>query len=151
MTLAEKQQTLIDDLNSIHDVHERLSAAIARSSTMRLDAAQKTESNLVPGCVSRVWMHSVLLHGRMRFACDAESPLVKGLAALLCALYDDSPPAEIIAVEPTLWEECGFTKLLSPTRLNGLAGLRKRIREAAERFSAEEIAAKEQHLRSAAD
>lgn len=138
MTLAEKQQLLIDDLNSIHDVQERLSVAIARSAAKQLTVEQKTPENLVPGCVSRVWLHSALIDGRTHFVCDAESPLVKGLASLLCEIYDDSTPAEVVAVEPTLWEACGFTKLLSPTRLNGLAGMRKRIREAAERFSAQE-------------
>jgi cysteine desulfuration protein SufE len=61
--------------------------------------------------------------------------MVKGLAALLCEVYTDSDPAEAVAVEPKIWEACGFTKMLSPTRLNGLANMRKRIREMAEGFA----------------
>ena len=30
MSLAEKQQSLIDDLNIIHDPHERLNAVVSR-------------------------------------------------------------------------------------------------------------------------
>ncbi len=135
MSLAEKQQSLIDDLNIIQDPHERLNAVVSRSSSMKLAEARKIEANLVPGCVSRVWLHGEMVDGRAQFACDAESPMVKGLAALLCEIYTDSDPAEAAAVEPKVWEDCGFTKMLSPTRLNGLANMRKLIREMAAAWS----------------
>jgi cysteine desulfuration protein SufE len=134
MSLDEKQQSLIDDLNIIQDPHERLNAIVSRVHTLKLDDAHKTEANLVPGCVSRVWLHGELAHGRTRFICDAESPMVKGLATLLCELYTDADPAEVGAVEPRVWEACGFTKMLSPTRLNGLANMRLRIRDMANQF-----------------
>jgi cysteine desulfuration protein SufE len=57
--------------------------------------------------------------------------MVKALAAVLCELYSDVTPAEVIAVEPQLWQQCQFTKILSPTRLNGLANVRRLIREKA--------------------
>ena len=57
MSLDEKQQSLIDDLNIIHDPHERLNAIVSRGHALKLDDAHKTEANLVPGCVSRVWLH----------------------------------------------------------------------------------------------
>ena len=65
----------------------------------------------------------------------AESPMVKGLAALLCELYTDADPQEVAAIEPEVWEGCGFTKMLSPTRLNGLANMRVKIREMAQRLA----------------
>lgn len=132
MTLAEKQRSLIDDLNIIHDPHERLNAVVSRGAAMKLGEEHKIDANLVPGCVSRVWLHGELVNGRAHFTCDAESPMVKGLAALLCELYDDSDPAEAAVIEPEVWEACAFTKMLSPTRLNGLANMRKRIRGMAE-------------------
>ncbi len=134
MSLDEKQQSLIDDLNIIHDPHERLNAVVMRGYALKLDEAQKTEENLVPGCVSRVWLHGELVNGRTRYICDAESPMVKGLAMLLCELYTDADPVEAAAVEPRIWEACGFTKMLSPTRLNGLANMRLKIRDMANQF-----------------
>lgn len=134
MSLAEKQQSLIDDLNIIHDPHERLNAVSLRGQAMKLDDAYKIETNLVPGCVSRVWLHGELVDGRTRFICAADSPMVKGLAALLCELYSDADPAEVAVVEPRIWESCGFIKMLSPTRLNGLANMRAKIRDMAKAF-----------------
>jgi cysteine desulfuration protein SufE len=136
MSLDEKQQSLIDDLNIIHDPHERLNAIVSRGSAMKLDAVHKTEANLVPGCVSRVWLHGELVDGRTRFICAAESPMVQGLATLLCELYSGADPAEVAMVEPRVWQECGFTKMLSPTRLNGLANMRIKIRNLANQFIA---------------
>ena len=134
MNLDEKQQSLIDDLNIIHDPHERLNAVVSRGNAMKMGDEHKTDANLVPGCVSRVWLHGELTHGRTRFICDAESPMVKGIAALLCDLYTDADPAEAAVVEPRVWEACGFTKMLSPTRLNGLANMRLKIRAMANEF-----------------
>jgi cysteine desulfuration protein SufE len=57
--------------------------------------------------------------------------MVKALAAVLCDLYSDATPAEVIEVEPEIWQQCHFTKMLTPTRLNGLANVRRLIRERA--------------------
>ena len=131
MSLAEKQRELIEDLNLIPDVQERLCALTGYASRMRLDPAHQTEANLVPGCVSRVWLHGELRDGLTRFDCEADSPMVKALAAVLCDLYSEATPAEVIEVEPDLWQQCHFTKMLTPTRLNGLANVRRMIREKA--------------------
>lgn len=131
MSLAEKQRQLIEDLNLIPDVQERLSALTAYAARMRLDPTQQIDANLVPGCVSRVWLHGQLREGLTRFDCEADSPMVKALAAVLCDLYSDATPAEVLAVEPEIWQQCQFTKMLTPTRLNGLANVRRLIREKA--------------------
>jgi cysteine desulfuration protein SufE len=132
MTLAEKQRTLIEDLNLIPDIQERLGALTAYAARMKLAAEHQVDANLVPGCVSRVWLHGELRDGKSRFDCEADSPMVKALAAVLCDLYSEATPAEVVEIEPEIWTGCQFTKMLSPTRLNGLAAVRRRIREMAE-------------------
>ncbi|MDZ4288957.1 MAG: SufE family protein [Prosthecobacter sp.] len=128
MSLASKQQTLIEDLNHIPDAHERLGALSSFIPPVALPAELKTDDLLVPGCVSRVWLEGREQNGRLRFRCAADSPMVAGLVALLCHLYDDSDPAEAATVEPEIWTACGLTKVLSPTRLNGLSAVRQRMR-----------------------
>lgn len=131
MTLSAKQEALIGDLNLIHDPHERLAAIVGNSASRSLPDAQKTEANQVAGCVSRVWLVGIHENGICRFESDADSPLVKGLVALLCDLYSNVTPAEAVLVEPEIWSKCGFDRLLSPTRMNGLNSVRDRIRELA--------------------
>ena len=129
--LAQKQQELIDDLNLIHDPHERLAALTSRRVAFKLEKHLLLEQNLVKGCVSRVWLACRRESGRCTFQCEADSPMVAGLVALLCDLYSGNTPEEIVAVEPEVWEKAGLARLLSPTRLNGLAAVRSRIRELA--------------------
>ena len=134
MTLAEKQRRLIDDLSIIPDAQERLAIAVERARHLPPPApGERVDANRVPGCVSTVWLTGEIRDGRLRLRADADSPLVKGLVALLCELYDDTDPAEAAAVEPVLLEELRLTQNLSPTRRNGLADVRARIRELAAR------------------
>lgn len=129
MSLVEKQRERISDLNCIEDAHERLGALSGSVAGVLLPADLRDDALLVPGCVSRVWLHGALeKDGRARFRCAADSPMVAGLVAQLCELYTGATPAEVVGVEPEIWQACGFTKILSPTRLNGLAAVRARIR-----------------------
>lgn len=134
MRLAEKQASLIADLNLIADPHERLSVVVSRASGAGLTESEKSEANRVAGCVSRVWITGTSQGGECFFYCEADSPMVKGLVALLCDLYSGCTPAEVIAEEPEMWRQCGFERLLSPTRLNGLRAVRERIRADARQF-----------------
>ena len=129
MSLAEKQAQLIADLNLIEDPQERLAALSSYVAAVHLPESERDASLLVPGCVSRVWLHRDLVDSRARLRCAADSPMVAGLAALLCHLYDGETPAEIAVVEPELWHKCGFERRLSPTRLNGLASMRAQLRD----------------------
>jgi cysteine desulfuration protein SufE len=129
MSLEAKQKQLIDDLNHLPDAHERLAALTSFVKDVALPDAEKRDELLVPGCVSRVWLDGGLEpHGALRFRCAADSPMVAGLVALLCHLYTGAAPREVLAVEPDVLQACGLTKVLSPTRMNGLNAVRQRIR-----------------------
>lgn len=133
MSLAEKQTTMIARLRAIEDAHERLAAITSRGKKWPSPTdAERTDAALVPGCSSRVWLVGEMSDGVCRFRMDADSPLVKGLAALLCELYDGAPAAEIVALEPDLVAGLGLDRMLSPTRLNGFANIRAAIRRFAE-------------------
>lgn len=130
MHLLDKQRRLIAKYRIIEDAHERLAAITARGRKWPAPSDdERTDANRVQGCVSPVWLVGTVEEGRCRFRVAAESSLVQGLAALLCELYDGEPAADILAVEPELMHELGLERQLSPTRLNGLANVRRVIRE----------------------
>lgn len=133
MALAERQQQLIDDFAVIEDPQERLAAVIDRAKRLPpLPVADRTEEHRVRGCVSQVWVLGVLRDGRCIFRCDADGPLVKGLVAFLCEFFSGATPAEIAASTADPLEALGLMRNLSPTRVNGLAAVRTRIRELAQ-------------------
>ena len=130
MTLAERQRDLIAKLSIIEDPHERLAAITSRAKKWPMpDASERTDAWLVRGCSSRVWLVGEIREGRAHFRIDADSPLVKGIATLMCEVYEDGTPDEIAAVEPEIFTALGIDRMLSPTRLNGLAAIRHAIRE----------------------
>lgn len=132
-SLAEKQQQLIARFQVIEDAHERLAAIVARGKKWPTVAEdQRVDAHRVPGCSSRVWIVGRAEEGHCHFQMDADSPLVKGLVALLCELYDDATPAEIVGVEPEIFSALHLDRQLSPTRLNGLSSVRTTIRAFAE-------------------
>jgi len=132
VNLAEKQQLLVDDLAIIEDPQERLGAVVDRAKRLPpLPETDRTESHRVRGCVSQVWVLGELRDGRCQFRCDADGPLVKGLVAFLCEFFSGATPAEIAASNADPLEALGLMRNLSPTRHNGLAAVRARIRELA--------------------
>jgi cysteine desulfuration protein SufE len=122
---AERQAAIRGTLGPIDDPQERLTVAIGWKFAMApLRPDERTEDRLVRGCVSRVWLAAEMEEGRCRFRVDADSPLVRGLVAMLCGIYDGATPAEVIEEEPVVLTELGILKNLSPTRQNGLAAVR---------------------------
>ncbi|MDB6139857.1 MAG: sufE [Verrucomicrobiaceae bacterium] len=135
MTVREKQSQLVEHLCIIEDVQERLSAVVSRAAKRSLPVDQRIDSHRVPGCLSAVWLVPTVSEGRCHFGYDADSPMVKGLVGLLCEAYENGTPAEVAATDPVLWEPLGFHKLLSPTRVNGLAAVRTRMKAFAQSYA----------------
>lgn len=136
MSLLKKQSDLIERYSVIPDPQERLAALISRKSTLLpLTDSEQVDDALVHGCISRVWLACTYENECCRYRIQADSPMVKALVTLLCEIYDGAAPLEIIAVEPTLFEGLGISQNLTPTRLNGLASVRRAIREFAEKVT----------------
>lgn len=68
-----------------------------------LDDAERTEANRVPDCDTRAWVVAdphPQDPTRLQFRADAETPLVRGLVALLLMPYQGLAPAEVLALDP---------------------------------------------------
>ena len=129
MIVADKQTRLIEGFAIIEDRQERLAAVVAHARRRPpLPVNEKTDAHRVPGCISSVWLLGAIIDGRLHLRYDAESPLVKGLVGLLVELYDNAPPAEVIATEPVILSELGLLQDLTSTRQNGLAAVRTHIK-----------------------
>ncbi len=91
--------------------------------------ACRDEAHKVKGCASQVWLHADREQGRVTFQGDSDAHIVKGLVALLIALYSGKSPAEISALDPArALEPFDLDNHLTPQRSNGLHSMVKRIR-----------------------
>jgi cysteine desulfuration protein SufE len=136
-SLAEKQRQIAGRLALIEDPHERLAALMSRAKKIRIpEEADRADANRVQGCQSRVWLVGELDSGVCRWRMDSEAPMVKGLVGLLCELYEGAAPVDVLALEPTLFEDLGIIRMISPTRIAGLAAVRMRMKQIAAGFAA---------------
>jgi cysteine desulfuration protein SufE len=97
-----------------------------------LPEALKVPATKVAGCASQVWLHPEIAGGWFSFRGDSDAQIVKGLIAILAALYNGLPVAEVTGVRAA--EEMarlGLDAHLSSQRSNGLRAMIARIREVA--------------------
>src|SRR5436190_1792987 len=97
MSPSATEQALIESYSIIPDIHERMGAIVSSCGGPGIPEAQRREEDLVPGCVSRVWLTGKAVNDTMELSWDADSPLVKGLAGLVCSVYNGTPPVAAAA------------------------------------------------------
>ncbi|MTW17095.1 cysteine desulfuration protein SufE [Rhodoplanes serenus] len=103
-----------------------------------LPEADHVEANKVQGCASQVWLTTrVEPDGAagpvLHFQGDSDAHIVRGLIAILFALYADRNARDILSVDATaVFERLGLREHLTPQRSNGLKSMVARIRRDAE-------------------
>jgi cysteine desulfuration protein SufE len=94
--------------------------------------ALKTAATKVDGCASQVWIAPRAEAGRIDFMGDSDAAIVRGLIAVLKALYGGRTPAEALAIDaPAAFARLGLDQALSSQRSNGLRAMVNRLREIA--------------------
>ncbi|MBT3469548.1 MAG: SufE family protein, partial [Opitutae bacterium] len=79
-----------------------------------------------------LWVFPRFKDGKCYFQADSDAAITKGTATMLCELYSNESPKEIIDLEPDFLADVGITQHLSPNRRNGLTSVRQKIKAYAE-------------------
>ena len=94
----------------------------------------RTDTNKVRGCASQVWLSTSVTPdgGRgpvLTFEGDSDAHIVRGLIAILFALYSGKTAKQIIETDaPGVFDRLGLRENLTPQRSNGLRSMIERIR-----------------------
>jgi cysteine desulfuration protein SufE len=101
-----------------------------------MDEAFKVPATKVTGCASQVWIQPAITgtgpDARFDFQGDSDAMIVKGLIAVLHALYAGLTVAEVTKVDaPAELARLGLNEHLSSQRSNGLTSMVERIRKVA--------------------
>ena len=131
-------EELVDSFSFLDDWEDRFRYLIDLGRGLApMDAGLKTEETKVRGCTSQVWIVEYVEAGpplRLHFVADSDAHIVRGLIAVLLAIYDGRTPEEILAVDiKDAIARLGFAQALSPNRANGLFSMVERIRKLAAR------------------
>ena len=136
-TINEIQDEVIEEFLDVEDWMDKYQMLIDLGNEQEpLDEKYKTESNLIDGCQSRVWLQADLVDGVIHFQAESDALIVKGIVALLIRVLSDHTPDEILGADLYFIEKIGLKEHLSPTRSNGLLAMIKQVRIYALAFKA---------------
>ena len=129
MTINEIQDEIIDEFSGFDDWMDKYQLLIALGNEQEpLDEKYKTESNLIDGCQSRVWLQCDYVDGKLNFTAESDALIVKGIVALLIRVLSGHTPKEIMDADLYFIDRIGLKDHLSPTRSNGLLAMMKQMK-----------------------
>lgn len=135
---SDRFEEIVDDFAFLEDWEDRYRYVIDLGRAMPpLEEALKTSATKVEGCASQVWIVPKLegagRTARFDFRGDSDAMIVRGLIAVLHALYAGLDPARVLAVDaPAELGRLGLDQHLSSQRSNGLRAMVGRMRAIAQ-------------------
>lgn len=129
-------EEILDNMEFLENWEDKYKYIIELGQSItNLDDALKNNKTKVNGCVSQVWLYSSLIIDKdgekvLKFVGDSDAFIVKGLIAILIAIYSDRKPSEILELKhEDIFEKFGLQSHLSPQRSNGLLSMIQRIKD----------------------
>jgi cysteine desulfuration protein SufE len=99
-----------------------------------LSQAAHSDVNKVQGCASQVWLDTTVRPDGaggpvLTFVGDSDAHIVRGLIAILLAMYSGKSAKDILGIDAIAnFEEMGLREHLTPQRSNGFRSMVERIR-----------------------
>ena len=126
---------IIENFTLLDEWDDRYRYVIELGRTLApLPEAAHVDTNKVQGCASQVWLLThVKSNGAsgpiLTFEGDSDAHIVRGLIAILFALYSGKSAQHILAIDAlAMFDRIGLRENLTPQRSNGFRSMVERIR-----------------------
>jgi cysteine desulfuration protein SufE len=126
---------IIEDFGYLDEWDDRYRYVIELGRTLPpLPEDARNDANKVQGCASQVWLATETKPNRadgpiLSFVGDSDAHIVRGLIAILFALYSEKPARQILSTDAlAVFDRLGLREHLTPQRSNGLRSMVERIR-----------------------
>jgi cysteine desulfuration protein SufE len=132
-----------DNFELLEDWDDRYRYVIELGRTLEpMPEEEHSAANKVQGCVSQVWLQKLVDRDGgapiLRYRGDSDAHIVRGLVAIVLALYSGRTPQQVLATDAiSVFDEFGFRDHLTPQRSNGLRSMVERIKTDAKEALAE--------------
>ncbi|HTJ57651.1 MAG TPA: SufE family protein [Devosiaceae bacterium] len=126
-----------DNLSFLDDWEDRYRYIIELGQALPpLEPEERNATNKVNGCASQVWLVSEEKQANgqpvLTYRGESDAMIVRGLVAILVALYSGRPVREIAEIDAiAVFDRLGLREHLSTQRSNGLVAMVNRIRSEA--------------------
>ena len=126
-------EDLVETFEFLEDWEDRYRHVIDMGKAMPpLEDALRVPATKVHGCASQVWLVPQIKDGVFTLRGESDAMIVRGLLAVLLALYNNQPVAEVSKIDAGAeLGRLGLNDHLSAQRSNGLRAMVERIRETA--------------------
>lgn len=134
MSHSKAFEDIAENLAFLDDWEERYRYIIELGQDLPgITDAERSAENKVNGCISQVWVVSDKApDGLLHYRGDSDAMIVKGLVAILVALYSGRPPSEVAETDAiAIFDSLGLREHLTSQRSNGLVAMVNRIRSQA--------------------
>lgn len=136
-------ETIVDNFALLDDWDDRYRYIIELGRALpSLPEHARNETNKLYGCASQVWLVTTAAAAdggepALSFSGDSDAHLVRGLIAILFALYSGKRASEILSADAiALFARLGLREHLTPQRSNGFRAMVERIRADAQEAAA---------------
>ena len=135
MTIAELEDTFIEDLNMLGDWFLQYEYLLEISTELpKIPEFQRTDENKVPGCQSGVWLDIQYANGKVQVSADSDALIIRGILSVIVSLLSNRAPGEIVAYVPRFIEETNIKQQISTDRFNGIHSVIRSIQKVAENY-----------------
>ncbi len=123
-------EEIAETFDFLEDWEERYRHVIELGKAMPpMDPSLQVPATKVEGCASQVWIMPRIEGGHFDFQGDSDALIVRGLIAILHALYSGVPLGVVAAIDASAeLGRLGLEEHLSAQRSNGLRAMVERIR-----------------------
>ena len=126
---------IIDNFSLLEEWDDRYRYLIELGRTLPLlPDRERSDANKVQGCASQVWLSTRVRPDRagspiLEFLGDSDAHIVRGLIAILFAIFSGRQARDIITTDAgAIFERLGLREHLTPQRSNGFRSMVERIR-----------------------
>lgn len=138
MTINEIQDEIIEEFSALDDWMDRYALIIEMGNSLpTMTDEDKTPTNIIEGCQSRVWITAKMQDGKIQFEGESDAIIVRGIVSLLLRVLNNQSPQDIVASDLYFIKEIGLQEHLSPTRSNGLVSMLRQMKLFAATFAAQ--------------
>ncbi|MEL7115246.1 MAG: SufE family protein [Pseudomonadota bacterium] len=123
-------EEIVETFEFLDDWEDRYATVIDMGKAMDpLEEALRVPATKVDGCASQVWLVPTIDAGVLTFRGDSDAMIVRGLIAILIALYSGMDLKDVPSVDAGAeFARLGLDEHLSAQRSNGLRAMVERIR-----------------------
>ena len=124
---------IIDDFEFLENWEDKYKYIIDMGGSLAaLKSNDYNDDNKVEGCASQVWLvvEENIKQGKtiLKFNGDSDAYIVKGLIAIIFALFSEKTPSEILEIDPmSELKKLNLEENISQQRSNGLTAMINRV------------------------